>query len=176
MGQETVTEEWSSNEDESPNEDAQRFYDMLISANEPIYEGAKVSKLSIAVRLLAAQANWHCPQKFLDYFIQMLVDVAPVNSSIPSNYYQAKKLVAKLGLDYVTIYCCPKGYMLYYKEDSFLKECKICHAKRYKPRKGEMGNYKDIPEKRMFYLPIIPRLQRLVVFIDGECRTNAMAS
>jgi hypothetical protein len=72
MGQETVTEEWSSNEDESPNEDAQRFYDMLISANEPIYEGAKVSKLSISVRLLAAQANWHCPQKCLDYFIQML--------------------------------------------------------------------------------------------------------
>ena len=68
MGQETVTEEWSSNEDESPNEDAQRFYDMLISTNEPIYEGVKVSKLSIVVILLAAQANWHCPQKCLGLF------------------------------------------------------------------------------------------------------------
>jgi hypothetical protein len=60
--------------------------------------------------------------------------------------------------------------MLYYKEDSFLKECKICHAKRYKPRKGEMGNYKDIPEKRMFYLPIIPRLQRMYSSMESAAQ------
>ena len=49
------------NEEELSNSDAQRFYEMLISANQPIYEGSKVSKLSISMRLLAAQTNWHCP-------------------------------------------------------------------------------------------------------------------
>ena len=44
-------------EEDSPNVEAQKFYDMLASANEPIYEGATETKLSIAIRLLAARTN-----------------------------------------------------------------------------------------------------------------------
>ncbi|WJX18491.1 hypothetical protein P8452_08285 [Trifolium repens] len=43
---------------EVPNEKAQQFYNKLISANQPIYEGAAESKLSISVKLLAAMSNW----------------------------------------------------------------------------------------------------------------------
>jgi len=43
--------------EESPNTKAQRFNDMLAAANEPIYDGATESKLSVAIRLLAARTN-----------------------------------------------------------------------------------------------------------------------
>lgn len=39
-------------EDEEPNSEARNFYDTLMAANQPIYEGAKESKLSISVKLL----------------------------------------------------------------------------------------------------------------------------
>ncbi|CAL5191314.1 unnamed protein product [Lathyrus oleraceus] len=44
-------------ESEIPNEKAQRYYDELISANQPIYEGASESRLSISVKLLVAMSN-----------------------------------------------------------------------------------------------------------------------
>jgi len=35
---------------------------MLAAANEPIYDGATESKLSVASKLLAARRNWHTPE------------------------------------------------------------------------------------------------------------------
>jgi hypothetical protein len=63
----------TSVEDEFPNDDAKKFYDKLISANKPIYEGATQSILSISVQLLAIRSNWHVPQKGIDFFAQMLI-------------------------------------------------------------------------------------------------------
>ena len=57
--------------------------------------------------------------------------------------------------------CCKNECMLYYKEDVGLKECKFCGMLRFKPKRDGIGKYKDVPESRMFYFPIIPRLQRL---------------
>ena len=90
----------------------------------------------------------------------MLIDVAPKNNCIPKNYYEVKKVVSTLGLKTEKIDCCEAGCMLYYKEDIDLTECKFCHLPRYLPPKGQQGRYNNIPKKRMFYLPIIPRLQR----------------
>ncbi|KAK2383561.1 hypothetical protein QL285_070997 [Trifolium repens] len=146
---------------EVPNEKAQQFYNKLISANQPIYEGAAESKLSISVKLLAAMSNWHVPQKCIDHFAQMLVDVCPTKQCLLQNHYQATKLVSTLGLEVEKIDCCTNGCLLYYKEDIHLTECRVCQAPRYVPRRKGMGNHKDVPQKRMFYFPIIPRLQRL---------------
>ena len=41
----------SNNMEEPPNEDTQRFYNLLVEANEPLYEGATNSTLSISGRL-----------------------------------------------------------------------------------------------------------------------------
>jgi len=70
---------------------------MLGSTKEPIYDGATESRLSITIRLLAATTNWHTTEKCLDYFIQMLVDVAQKDNCIPENYYEAEKVVSTLG-------------------------------------------------------------------------------
>jgi len=70
---------------------------MLNNENEPIYEGATESRLSIVIRLLAVRTNWHVTEKCLDYFIQMFADVTPKHNSIPKNYYEEKKLCQVLG-------------------------------------------------------------------------------
>lgn len=75
--------------------------------------------------------------------------------------------MSKLGLKAKKIDCCVNGCLLYYKEDKHLNECRICGADRYVPRKIGMGKFKDVPVKRMFYFPIIPRLQRLYASIES---------
>jgi hypothetical protein len=148
-------------EEEIPNPSCQRFFDLLKAANEPIYEGCSQSKLSILVRMLAARANWHIPQRCVDFFAEIFANLSPSNDNLPKNYYEATRLAYKLGLEYHTIDCCKKGCMLYYKEDAELKECKFCGMLRFKPKRDGIGKYKDVPESQMFYFPIIPRLQRL---------------
>ncbi|XP_073221455.1 uncharacterized protein [Cicer arietinum] len=161
MGNETFAE------DQLPNEDAKRFYDKLISTNKPIYEEATQSMLSICVQLLAIRSDWHVPQTGIDFVTKMLKSVCPVLTCLPDNYYQATQLVSKLGLKVEKIDCCKKGCMIYYKDDNKLSECKICHSPRFIPRRTGMGKYKDVPAKRMFYFPIIPRLQKLFASIES---------
>jgi len=98
--------------EKSPNAEAPRFYDMLAAANEPIYDGTTESKLSVAIKILAARMNWHTPEKCLDHFIKLLVDVAPKDNCIPKNYYEAKKIASSLRLKAQKIDCCEVGCML----------------------------------------------------------------
>jgi len=46
-----------NNIEEPPNEEAQRFYDLLLEANESLFEGAVDSKLSMCMKLLACKSN-----------------------------------------------------------------------------------------------------------------------
>jgi len=93
-------------EGESPNTKAQKFYDMLASTYEPIYEGAMKSRLSITLRLMIARTDCYTAKKCLDYFIQILLDVDPIDNCIFKNYYEAKKYVSSLGLKAMKIDCC----------------------------------------------------------------------
>ncbi|PKU65335.1 hypothetical protein MA16_Dca001225 [Dendrobium catenatum] len=51
--------------------------------------------------------------------------------------------------------------MLYFKEDIAETVCRHCNAPRFKPKSRNRRKQKDVPVSRMFYFPIIPRLQRL---------------
>ncbi|XP_052734056.1 uncharacterized protein LOC128196612 [Vigna angularis] len=156
----------SSNIEEAPNEETQRFYNLLLEANTPLYQGASDSKLSMCVRLLACKSNWNIPNQCIDFFAKMLFDVTPHKCGLPKTYYDAKKIVSKLGLQSQRIDCCVDGCMLFYdneygKMDGALVECKFCGKPRYQQHKTGASSKKKVPVKSMFYLPIIPRLQRL---------------
>ena len=81
--------------------------------------------------------------------------------TIAKDFYQAKRLVSKLGLNEVKIDCCLNECILYYKDDVTLTHCKLCGEPRFKSKRRGSVMYKDAPYKRMHYLPLIPRLKRL---------------
>jgi hypothetical protein len=58
------------NVEEPPDPEFQRFYDMLMAANHPIYEGCSESTLSLLVKLLVVRSNLKVPKKCVDYFAQ----------------------------------------------------------------------------------------------------------
>ena len=81
---------------------------------------------------------------------------------MPKNFYHAKKSVEKLGLGCIKIHCCPNGCMIYYHpDDKNLRNCKICGEDRYK-HVIRNGKSKEIPLKKMWYFPLIPRLQNYI--------------
>ncbi|CAK8564377.1 unnamed protein product [Lathyrus sativus] len=153
--------------EEFPNEEAQRFYQLLKEMNTPLFEGSVDSKLSMCVRLLAAKSNWNVPDQCLEYFAKMMLDATPTKDNLPTSYYDAKRLVSKLGLEVRKIDCCIKGCMFFYDNefginDEALEECKFCKSPRYQVRSKAINRkQKHVAVKSMFYLLIIPRLKRL---------------
>ena len=67
---------------------------------------------------------------------------------------------------------CHGSCMLYYKDKSKLTDCKVCGLPKYLPPKGQNKRYKEVSVKRMFYLLIIPRLQRLYASTNSASQTR----
>src|ERR1044072_2051497 len=149
--------------EESPNKDAQECDDLLQAAQKPLWPGCNNhSELSVAVRLLTIKSEGNICQRSFNEFMALMKETHHEDNVIPQDYYSAKKIVAKLGLTAKKIDCCEHGCMLFYtEEDMKLKQCKFCGGPRYHSKKVGRDKYKEVPVKRMHYLPLIPRLKRL---------------
>jgi len=101
--------------------------------------------------------------------ILQLLKVAFEHAEIPDSFYEAKKLMTKLGLNYSQIHACPNDCVLYWGEDESRETCKVCNTSRWKQsRKGNMTNMSGRGKKRkkkhakvLRYFPLKPCLQRL---------------
>ena len=113
----TYDEPQDFDQEELPNEEAQKFYQLLQEMNTPLFEGSSDSKLSMCVRLLAAKSNWNVPDQCLEFFAKMMLDATPTKDNLPTSFYDAKRLVSKLGLEARTIDCFISGCMLFYHNE-----------------------------------------------------------
>ncbi|RDY00010.1 hypothetical protein CR513_16860, partial [Mucuna pruriens] len=135
---------------------------MLNSAQQPLWPGCKTtSELSAAITMLSLKSKHNMSQACFNDVMKFMKESSHPENVIPSNFRETKKLVAGLGLLRIKIDYCIDGCMLYYKDDSTLRQCKFCEKPRYKARNVSKKNSKDVPYKRLHYLPLIPRLQRL---------------
>jgi len=172
MIHEAIGVEFSDNYDEQnedfPNTEAKKFYDLLHASQKPLWPGCtNHTKLFVVVRLLTIKSEGNMSQLSFNQTLTLLKETHPAENFIPEDYYRTLKLVSKLGLSAIKIDCCIDGCMLFYSdEDKQLTECKFCHKPRYKTKRVGWGKYKHVPVKRMHYLPLIPRLFVVHIFIS----------
>ncbi|XP_047271356.1 uncharacterized protein LOC124900097 [Capsicum annuum] len=145
------------NLEEDPIKEARGFYKQLEEASHPLCEGSLDSTLTVAVRLLSIKSDWKVSQDAMDSMISLLGELENPELNIPQIFYQAKKLVSKLGLSYNRI------HMLFNKNDVELENCKFYEHARYKWTPGG----KMISIKVLHYLPLIPRLKRLYALMSS---------
>ncbi|XP_028790871.1 uncharacterized protein LOC114746759 [Neltuma alba] len=152
---------YSEGPEEMPNPDARAFYELLRAAQQPLWEGCEEeSQLSATLQLLSIKATTNMSQQSFNLVSQLMRRTQPKDTHMPTDLYQTKKLVSKLGLDYKKIDCCVNGCMLYYKADDSATQCKFCCEARYFSKKCH-GRKKKVARKQLWFLPLIPRLQRL---------------
>ena len=153
-----LTDDDGNTEDE-PNIGAKKIYDLLEAAKKPIWEGCTSgTQLSVTAEYIAMKSKYNLTESGFTAVVQAAKQHMPPNNLMCENHYEVKKLMSAFGLPYQKIDTCLNGCMLFWKEDINLRHCKICNQERYKPRKKKG---KEVPYKRMHYLPITPRLQRL---------------
>ena len=121
-----------------PNEVNEEIVDLLKDGIEELYEGCrKYSKLSFLLRLYHIKCLCDMTDKAMTMVLELLKD-AFENAKIPTSFYEAKKVIYKLGLNYTKIDVCPKSCRLYWEEDENLQICKHCRQSRWKA-KGNNG-------------------------------------
>lgn len=100
--------------------------------------------------------------------LDFLRRVLPSEAQVPNSFYEAKKLISKLGLHYEKIHACPNDCMIYWGENEKEQACKVCKLLRWKnfqkqPKKPRRKKrlLLENPAKVFWYFPLKPRLQRL---------------
>ena len=141
------------------------FDDLIWDSNEQLYEGCtKYSKLAFLIKLYHIKVLCRMTDKAMTMILELLQD-AFEHAKIPKSFYEAKKVINKLGLNYEKIDACPNDCMLYWKEDETRESCKVCGKSRYKENGSNSqsgGNRKKKKSAKILrYFPLKPRLQRL---------------
>ncbi|KAK6791163.1 hypothetical protein RDI58_010244 [Solanum bulbocastanum] len=141
---------------ERQDKDYAKLFEMIEDGKQPLYEGCKkYSKLSFLIKLHHIKCLCRMTDKAMGMILELLKD-AYEDSKIPASFYEAKKTINKLGLNYTKIHACPNDCMFYFgKDDEGLQECKKCKTSRWKEKN------KKQPAKILPYFPLKPRLQRL---------------
>ncbi|XP_057746718.1 uncharacterized protein LOC130965987 [Arachis stenosperma] len=180
-GEETTTGDPVEDDDlelpylyDGPSREAQDFADLLADGTEELYPGcSKYSKLSFMVKLYHIKCMCGVSDKAMSMILDLLRD-AFEQAKLPSTFYEAKKTIRKLGIEYKKVDACPNDCMLYRGDDEDVAKCKQCETSRWKQkmRKGSVTklkisvrkNRKPLPAKTLCYFPLIPRLQRLFMY------------
>ncbi|KAL0285164.1 UNVERIFIED_CONTAM: hypothetical protein Sangu_2791900 [Sesamum angustifolium] len=96
------------------------------AADQPLYNGCDESQLSAIARLVNINAENNMSERCYDQVSQWASDLLPRDHTLPSDYYNTKKLIRNLGLPVEKIHACKNGCMLYWKDDIELEYCKFC--------------------------------------------------
>nr|GMD61463.1 uncharacterized protein LOC109179592 [Ipomoea batatas] len=74
--------------EESPNPEAQKFYDMLKAADQELWPGSKNhSQLSLVARLMSLKSENHISEKCFNQFTELMKEVIPEGNLVPENFY-----------------------------------------------------------------------------------------
>ncbi|KAG7572504.1 Transposon En/Spm-like [Arabidopsis suecica] len=89
---------------EEPTQEAKRFYDMLASANTPLYDGCREgqSQLSLAARFMNQKVDHNLSETCMDGWAELFTEYLPEGNQSTGSYYETETLMRKLGLPYYT--------------------------------------------------------------------------
>jgi len=137
-------------------------------SKKPLYSGCKnsLTLLSAVLSLVNVKARFGCSNKSFTSLLQVVHDLLPEENTLPKSYYQAKKILCPMGMEYQKIHACPNDCILYKHEFKEMSKCPRCEASRYKVKddkddSSDENSKRGPPAKVLWYLPIIPRFKCL---------------
>ncbi|XP_019255072.1 PREDICTED: uncharacterized protein LOC109233652 [Nicotiana attenuata] len=152
---------------EGPNEDANKFYNLVDEASQELYPGCKgFSRLSFTICLYLLKCLHGWSNASFTSLLKLLKEAMP-DLNILISYNTAKSMVKDLGLDYEKIDACPNDCMLFRNDHKDDEYCHVCGSSRYikypevdSDLEASKKGYR-VPAKILRHFPLIPRLKRL---------------
>jgi len=85
------------------------MYEGLQNASQkPLYTGCKnsLTLLSVVLSLVNVKARYRWRDKSFTSLLQVVHELLPEENTLPKSYYQAKKILCLMGMEYQKIYAC----------------------------------------------------------------------
>ncbi|KAL5573640.1 hypothetical protein UlMin_023237 [Ulmus minor] len=137
-----------------------QYDDLFTALNSELYPGvSSFSSLNFLVKLMHLKVMNKWTNKSFDELLKLLKLAFPKMDLVES-YYEAKKLMTKMGLGYQSIHVCKNDCALFWNENSMSETCPVCFESRWKMQAGRRTG-KNVPHKVLRYFPLAPRLKRL---------------
>ncbi|KAL9663276.1 hypothetical protein QQ045_028115 [Rhodiola kirilowii] len=149
---------------EEANEIAREFYSLFKSSCDPAYEGCTTeTELSFHMKLLQTKTDYNLSESAYNSICQLIQRLADCENRLPKSFSHSKKFIKDLGMGYERIDVCENGCMIYYTEADSLTVCTFCGESRFQSNSTTTisSGYVRVAKSSMFYLNIIPLLQRL---------------
>ena len=139
-----------------------KFQSLLNDAEKPIYPGCtKFTKLSALLKLYNLKARHGWSDKSFSDLLALLGEMLPNDNEMPHSFYEAKKTLCSLGMQYDKIHACPNDCILYRKKFKDAICCPVCGEPRWQQNKNSEEIKVGTPAKVLWYIPLIPRFTRL---------------
>ncbi|PHU20081.1 hypothetical protein BC332_11232 [Capsicum chinense] len=116
------------------------YFELLKEGSKDLYEGSKYSKLEFLLKIYHIKCLSGLSDKGMIMVLALLRDAFKF-AKIPIFFYEAKKIINKLCLNYIKIDVCTNDCMSYWEDDINAESCKHCHTSRWKPEKDSNLNY-----------------------------------
>ena len=150
------------------------MYDTFqIDLKKPLYPGCEnsLTLLSAVLSLVNEKAIYGWSDKIFSLLLQVMHNMLLEKNTLPKSYYQAKKILCPMGMEYRKIHACPNDCILYKHEFQGMPKCPRCGVSQYKVKDDEEcsndeNSKKGLPAKVLCYLPNIPRFKRLFAIGD----------
>ncbi|CAM8987380.1 unnamed protein product [Rhodiola kirilowii] len=135
----------------------------------PLYEGcSKYTRLSTTLKIFNLKAKNGWSDVSFTELLTLVKDMLLEDNTLPNCCYEAKKVMCPMGIDYEKIHACPNDCILYRNSYKDMVECPVCKSPRYKLNKEPKNGSKGTPSKVLWYLPPIPRFQRLFASLEDS--------
>jgi hypothetical protein len=152
-------------DDAEPTAYAKAFYRMVASADELVHDRTTHSRLSAVARLFAAKSRYNMSIAEYDDILGIVHELLPPDSKLPDDFYQSRKLLEGLGMQYIKIDVYYNNCMLFYKDNINKEKCDFSRGVR------ELSNkeYKvaflyiltNMPEMDAFFTYVLPKTSLL---------------
>jgi ribosomal protein S27AE len=112
---------------------------------------------------MGLKAELNLSREGFDKMLAVFGTMQPEKHTLPTNLYEAEKLLRMLKMSYDKIHVCPKGCVLFMKEHKDANFCPKCKSSRYLEVDSGDGQKKQllIPTRVLQHLPFLLRIQRL---------------
>jgi len=159
------------NTNEEPCESAKKFFDLLKDAQQELWPGSQLTKVSFLVKLFQLKCMGGWSKENAEQPLSLWRDTLPPGHCIPDTIKKAQKIIRDLGLTYIKIDACVNDCVLFRGSLADMDTCPTCGESRWKKddtnsdeigESSESGGAKKrTPCKVLRYFPLTPRLQRL---------------
>jgi hypothetical protein len=98
---------------EEPEPTVKAFYDMLVVAKKPLYEGASISQLDAISQCLADKTQYSTTRNGFEASLRTTGNMLPKGHCLPQSLHETRRLMKELNMGYQKIEYCPKGCLLF---------------------------------------------------------------